>query len=96
MNHTRSQQDPLPGDKSVTDAVLIDLMERRQMGREKYGDELRSHNGRNALVDAYQEALDLTLYLKQQIIENERFQQSGQCNCGACACGDRLGADDAA
>lgn len=28
-----------------------------------------AHNGRDALVDAYQEALDLTMYLRQAIEE---------------------------
>jgi hypothetical protein len=30
---------------------------------------LRAHNGRDALVDAYQEALDLCVYLRQVIQE---------------------------
>jgi hypothetical protein len=39
------------------------------MGKAKYGTELKTHNGRKALVDAYQEALDLCLYLKQALME---------------------------
>jgi hypothetical protein len=30
---------------------------------------LQAHNGRNALIDAYQEALDLVVYLRQAIEE---------------------------
>ncbi len=71
MITARPQQDPLPGRESVTDAVIRDLRERREMGKAKYGTELRSHNGRSALLDAYQEALDLCLYLRQALIEGE-------------------------
>lgn len=35
------------------------------MGRSKYGTPLRVHNGREPLVDALQEALDLMAYLQQ-------------------------------
>lgn len=35
------------------------------MGRSKYGTPLRVHNGREPLVDALQEALDLAVYLHQ-------------------------------
>ena len=69
MEHIRPQKDPKEGQESVTDAVVADLHERRPMGIAKYGMELKSHNGRDALVDAYQEALDLCLYLKQALME---------------------------
>lgn len=70
-NHVRRLIDPLPGVDSVTDAVMVDLAERRKMGILKYGTELKSHNGRNALIDAYQEALDMCLYLKQRLMEDD-------------------------
>ncbi len=44
---------------------------RREMGIAKYGTPLQPHNGGNALVDAYQEVLDLAVYLKQKIIESK-------------------------
>lgn len=47
--------------------VLKDMEERRRMGIEKYGVPVRADNGRDALVDAYQEALDLVVYLRQAI-----------------------------
>lgn len=43
--------------------------ERDRLGVRKYGTRLRAHNGRRALVDAYQEALDLAVYLRQCIEE---------------------------
>lgn len=45
--------------------VLTDMAARNEFGIAKYGVPLQSHNGRDALVDAYQEVLDLTAYLRQ-------------------------------
>lgn len=64
-----TQPKPGVGGASVTDAVIVDLQQRRQYGVQKYGTELESHNGRDALLDAYQEALDLVMYLRQALME---------------------------
>ena len=45
------------------------MEERNRIGTEKYGTPLQSHNGRDALVDAYQEILDAAVYLRQAIEE---------------------------
>lgn len=42
-----------------------DMVHRRQQGLERYGTPLRYANGRNAYVDAYQEALDMVAYAQQ-------------------------------
>jgi len=68
---TQAQPAPAQGKQSVTDAVMQDILFRREYGRKKYGTELQSHNGRDALADAYQEALDLVMYLKQALIERD-------------------------
>lgn len=47
----------------VTDRVIADMAERDRVGRERYGVQLASDNGRDHLVDAYQEALDQAAYL---------------------------------
>lgn len=47
----------------VKDAVLVDIRERDAMGERKYGVRLQPFNGRDSLRDAYEEALDLTVYL---------------------------------
>ncbi len=66
------QPPPQPNDKpAVWDLVIIDMMERDLSGEEKYGTRLQPHNGRDALVDAYQEALDLLVYLRQAIYERD-------------------------
>lgn len=68
---TEQQSDPTPGKKTVIDLVSKDLRIRAEAGRRKYGAYLETHNGRDALVDAYQEALDLAMYLRQAIGERE-------------------------
>lgn len=51
--------------------IATEFEERSDFGVEKYGVRLHSHNGRNALVDAYQEGMDMVLYLRQHIIESD-------------------------
>ena len=54
---------------AVWDLVVADMKARDAEGRRKYGVPLQPHNGRDVLVDAYQEALDLCVYLRQAIYE---------------------------
>jgi hypothetical protein len=66
------QPPPIPnGRRPIVDLVVEDLVERKRIGTERYGTPLQAHNGRDALVDAYQEALDQTLYLRQEIEERQ-------------------------
>ena len=51
--------------------VKRDLMERVELGRRRYKRPLRAFNGRDALLDAYQEAMDLVFYLRQAIEERD-------------------------
>lgn len=62
------QAPPEKGKEKVIDFVIKDLQDKNVMGTKKYGTPLHSHNGRDALVDAYQEALVLVMYLRQAII----------------------------
>jgi hypothetical protein len=66
---SHSQPAPTGNGASVTDAVVSDIHFRREQGTVKYGTELLTDNGRDALTDAYQEALDLVMYLKQELME---------------------------
>jgi hypothetical protein len=62
--------EPMPirnGGVSVWDLVISDMKGRDEFGRRKYGTPLQVNNGRDPLVDAYQEALDLVVYLRQAI-----------------------------
>lgn len=66
------QPAPTPnGRPSIQSLVRADLEEREQIGIQRYGTPLQAHNGRDALIDAYQEALDLACYLRQAIAERE-------------------------
>lgn len=49
--------------------IALDMKDRDDFGRKKYGTPLQPFNGRDALTDAYQEALDLCVYLRQAIAE---------------------------
>lgn len=67
------QPPPAHNDKpSIHDLVIADMKARKAMGLAKYGTPLQAGNGRDALMDAYQEALDLCMYLKQAIEERDR------------------------
>jgi len=62
---------PKRGDKIVSSYVLRDIWQRTEAGYKKYGHFLETHNGRDALWDAYQEAIDLVMYLRQAILERD-------------------------
>jgi hypothetical protein len=67
------QPPPIRSDRRpVWDLVIEDMRERDRVGRQRYGTPLQAHNGRDPLVDAYQEALDLAVYLRQAIEERGR------------------------
>lgn len=71
---TAKQSAPSGKGDPILGMVLTDLTNRALEGREKYGEALKANNGRNALWDAYQEALDLAMYLRQAIEEQHRAQ----------------------
>jgi hypothetical protein len=85
---------------SVQSMVRDDLVTREEIGRQRYGTALQPHNGRDALRDAYEEALDLACYLRQAIAEREpapvaeHYETSSWTGGGgagaACACGQKL------
>ncbi|MGH3780937.1 MAG: hypothetical protein ACRDRO_10010 [Pseudonocardiaceae bacterium] len=60
-----------PGVCSIQAAVRADLHTRERVGIGRYGTPLQANNGRDALRDAYEEALDLACYLKQVIVERD-------------------------
>ncbi len=61
---------PLPNASTpIWDLVCADMRERDHVGRAKYGTPLQAHNGRDALVDLYQELLDACVYVRQEIAE---------------------------
>ena len=66
---TAKQATPKGSGNPILGMVLADLTNRALEGTAKYGEPLKAHNGRNPLWDAYQEALDLAMYLRQAIEE---------------------------
>ena len=61
---------PVPNEEQhVANQVMHDLHKRKVFGMKKYGTPLQPNNGRSALQDAYEEALDLCCYLKQKLME---------------------------
>lgn len=63
----------------VSPELLADMRERQEFGLRKYAIQLETHNGRNPLEDAYDEALDGTAYMFQWVEEApnrvERFRR---------------------
>ncbi len=56
---------------AVWDLVIKDMKARDNFGFKRYGMRLQPHNGRDVLQDAYEEALDLAVYLRQAIYERK-------------------------
>ena len=68
----KDQPPPKPvAGPAIQDLVLVDVAERKRVGIERYGQPVLPHNGRNALVDLYQELLDAVMYTRQLIYEQE-------------------------
>lgn len=63
---------PVPNDNpSCHDLVTADMAARKAFGLEKYKTVLQADNGRDFLRDAYEEALDLVVYLRGAIFERD-------------------------
>ena len=56
---------------SIHEMLAVDIAGRQALGVRKYGTALQPHNGRDALRDAYEEALDLAAYLRQALYERD-------------------------
>ena len=70
LDYSACEPDPIPNESEpIWDLVKKDIDVRNGVGIRKYGTPLQAHNGRDPLIDAYQEALDLVVYLRQAIEE---------------------------
>jgi len=70
LNGELKQPKPIKNElPAVWKLVHIDMLNRNEFGYKKYGTYLQPHNGRDALQDAYEEALDLAVYLRQSLYE---------------------------
>jgi hypothetical protein len=79
MTTIDDQPSPVPreGAPSVLALVRADLVAREQIGIERYGTTLNPHNGRDGIVDAYQEILDAAAYMRQVIEEGGTVGRHG-------------------
>lgn len=63
---------PIPNDRVPSwHLVIKDMESRNAFGVAKYGTPLQAFNGRDALKDAYEEALDLCVYLRTAMEERD-------------------------
>lgn len=82
MYGTLSQPDPTPNDfisahgcyhQKIQGGPFSllgpDIIARQAQGLQTYGTALQPHNGRNQLIDAYQELLDALVYLEADLLE---------------------------
>jgi len=77
----RPGDQPLPvpnGSQDIQSMVIADIAARREVGIARYGTTLQAGNGRDALRDAYEEALDLSVYLRQVIEERDMARRAGE------------------
>lgn len=69
---TPEQPAPTPNAHPPTwPLVMVDMASRDNLGRQRYGTPLQPHNGRDTLRDAYEEALDLAVYLRTALYERD-------------------------
>jgi len=61
---------PKGSGNDIAKLIQKDIESRAEVGKNKYGERLKANNGRDALVDLYQELLDACMYLRQ-IMEEE-------------------------
>lgn len=60
-----------PDQRDVQAMVIDDIHKRLQVGIERYGQGLKPFNGRKTLLDAYEESLDQTVYLRSLLAMQE-------------------------
>jgi hypothetical protein len=61
--------------EDIVDIVKRDIDLRASEGLVKYGEKLKAFNGRSGLNDAYQEVIDLAVYLRQVIEERQELSR---------------------
>lgn len=67
------QPAPIPNSfPPVWGLVIEDMENRDKLGEHRYGTKLQPFNGRDALRDAYDESLDLCVYLRCALYERDR------------------------
>ncbi|MER6830816.1 hypothetical protein ABT352_32820 [Streptosporangium sp. NPDC000563] len=91
----RAGDQPLPTVNDYPDIqslVIQDISDRREVGIGRYGTALQPWNGRDELLDAYEEAMDLTCYLRQAMAERDSApRDTAPCDwCGEASASDAV------
>jgi hypothetical protein len=68
-NNWTEQPMPHGTGREIAPLVIADIEQRMRIGEQRYGERLKAFNGRSAIADAYEEALDLVIYLRQVMEE---------------------------
>lgn len=68
---TEEQPQPHGTGLPVGERLIELIRERTKLGIEKYGEPLTTQNGRDSMLDALQESIDLNQYLMQTLMESE-------------------------
>ncbi|MFI3218031.1 MAG: hypothetical protein QX189_02795 [Methylococcales bacterium] len=63
---------------SSWNAVVKDMLDRNEFGASKYNKYLDENTNENMLQHAYEEALDLAVYLKTRMLQEERNNSIAQ------------------
>jgi hypothetical protein len=74
----RKHDQPMPvvNDRpAVQDQLIVEIERRKKIGVERYGTLLQPFNGRSAIRDAFEESLDLTIYLRQVLAEQDEVAE---------------------
>lgn len=92
---TDEQPEPKPTESpAIWDLVIEDMRARDRLGRERYGVPLQCHNGREALVDLYEELLDAVAYTRQAVEEGRQLREEVERLRGTLAGAYRKGQED--
>ena len=59
-------------EKSIQDLVIQDMEARKEIGIKNYGTLLNINNGRDMMLDLYEELLDACCYLKGVMLERDQ------------------------
>ena len=79
-NAATHEPPPTGNGTAIITELLSDLLNRNKAGTLKYGTTLKTNNGRDALMDAYQESCDLCMYLKQALMERDIAAEQADIN----------------
>ncbi len=72
---TSKEPTPKGSGTDIVDLVKDDIEARAVVGEQSYGERLKAFNGRSGLTDAYQEVVDLTVYLRQVLEERKKIKE---------------------